>query len=61
MRRRITIVTNNGRGKIEKDTVEKIIPDKEHLNAQIKYPSRTFKNKKKTLYRKRKYKIERED
>lgn len=33
------------------------IPDKDHLQAQIKYPARVVESKKKKLYRKRKHKI----
>lgn len=36
--------------------IEKEIPAKDHLAAQIKYKSQVFKNKKKQLPRKAKYK-----
>lgn len=54
MKIRVNILSNGKKIKSE----EIVIPNKNHLQSQIKYPARVFESKKNKLYRKRKHKID---
>ena len=53
MKSRIKIIEDG----VVKGYKEISIPDKDHLQAQIKYPARVVESKKKQLERKQKYKV----